>query len=105
MAVFFYDSYAVLAYIDDRLGYLAYFEQNDGCLTKLNLMEIYYRMFEVHGPQTASEAINAFSRYERDFGTEEIKRAMRLRLRLKRRGLNISNADALGYHVALQSKI
>lgn len=105
MEVFFYDSYAVLAYIDDRPEYVTYFEQNDGCLTKLNLMEIYYRMFQTHGPQAASEAINAFSKYERDFGIDEIKGAMRLRLRLKRRGLNISYADALGYHIAQLSRI
>ena len=105
MEVFFYDSYAVLAYIDDRPEYIAYFEQNDGFLTKLNLMEIYYRMFEIHGPLAATKAINAFSKYERDFTIDEIKGAMRLRLRLKRSGLNISYADALGYHIAQRSRI
>lgn len=68
-------------------------------------MENYYRMIEIHGPHAASETINVFSKYERDFGISEIKGAMRLRLRLKKRSLNISYADALGYHVALLSKI
>lgn len=105
MTFFFYDSYAVLAYIDDDPKYRAYFEENDGCLTMLNLMEIYYRMLEAHGPRAASDAIDAFSKYERDFGISEVKSAMRLRLRLKRKGFNISYADAIGYDIAIRSKI
>ncbi|MGI0079525.1 MAG: hypothetical protein ACRECH_07865 [Nitrososphaerales archaeon] len=104
--MFFYDSYAVLAYIDGHPRYGRYFEENDGILTKLNLMEIYYRMIEVHGPRAASEVISTFSKYQRDFGINDIKSAMRLRLRLKKKGsLNISYVDALGYSIALRSKI
>ena len=105
MAIFFYDSYAVLAYLDDHPKYRFYFEENDGFLTKLNLMEIYYRMFESHGSLAASRVIVAFSKYQRDFDINEIKGAMRLRLRLKKRGLNISYADALGYHLALNAGV
>ena len=105
MAIFFYDSYAVLAYIDNHPKYGFYFEENDGFLTKLNLMEIYYRMFEVHGSRAASRVVTAFSRYQRDFDISEIKGAMRLRFRLKKRGLNISYADALGYHISLKDGI
>lgn len=105
MAFFFYDSYAVLAYIGDHPKYGTYFEDNDGCLTKLNLMEIYFRMFENHGSRAASEVVNAFSKYVRDFGISEIMGSMRLRLRLKRTGLNISYAGAVGYYIALRSKI
>lgn len=105
MAVFFYDSYAVLAYLDDHPRYGFYFEENDGILTKLNLMEIYYRMFQDHGSLAASRVINAFSKYQRDFGVNEIKGAMRLRFRLKKRGLDISYADAVSYHLALRHKI
>ncbi len=105
LALFFYDSYAVLAYLDDHPRYGFYFEENDGFLTKLNLMEIYYRMFEGHGSLAASRVITAFSKYQRDFDINEMKGAMRLRFRLKKRGLNISYADALGYHLALKAGI
>ncbi|MDH2900815.1 MAG: type II toxin-antitoxin system VapC family toxin [archaeon] len=105
MAIFFYDSYAVLAYLDDHPRYGFYFEENDGFLTKLNLMEIYYRMFEGHGSHAASRVITAFSKYQKDFDINEVKGSMRLRFRLKKRGLNISYADALGYHLALKAGI
>jgi predicted nucleic acid-binding protein len=106
LTVFFYDSYAVLAYIDDQPNYRPYFEEDDGILTKLNLMEIYYRMLETHGSHAASEAINVFSKYQRNFGIAEIESAMRLRFRLmKKKGLNISYADALGYNIAMKNRI
>lgn len=58
-------------------------------------------MFEAHGSLAASRVIAAFSKYQRDFDISEIKGAMRLRFRLKKRGRNISYVDALGYHLAL----
>ena len=63
-------------------------------------------MLETHGMQAASEVISTFSKYQRDFGINDIKAAMRLRFRLKKkRNLHISYADALGYSIALRSKI
>ncbi|MDA4129434.1 MAG: hypothetical protein OK457_01565 [Thaumarchaeota archaeon] len=105
MPRFFYDSYAVLAYLSDRPKYRSYFEENDGLLTKLNLMEIYYRTFEVHGSGAASRVITVFSRYLIDFDISDIRASMRIRLRLKKKGLDVSYADALGYYIASKSKI
>ena len=100
MSKYFYDSYAVLAYISDRPGYAAYFEDNDGVLTKLNLMEIFYRSLTVHGSKAATRIIEAFSRYLIDFDLNDIKGSMKLRRELKDKGFNLSYADALGYYLA-----
>lgn len=100
MTRYFYDSYAVLAYISDRPEYRTYFENNDGVLTKLNLMEIFYRLLTAHGGRAAAQVIQAFSRYLIDFDLNDIKGSMRLRRELKDGGLNISYADALGYYLA-----
>ena len=102
---FFYDSYAVLAYLSDHPKYRPYFEENDGVLTKLNLMEIHYRTLEVHGTQAASRVVKTFAKYVVDFGIPEIEGAMKLRLKLKKSGCDVSCADALGYHIALKSDI
>jgi predicted nucleic acid-binding protein len=102
---FFYDSYAVLAYLSDNSNYAPYFEENDGILTKLNLIEIYYRTLEVYGEDAASNVVKVFSKYVIDFGNAEIAGAMKLRLELKKDGCNISYADALGYYMALKTKI
>jgi predicted nucleic acid-binding protein len=97
---FFYDSYAILAFTTGHPGYRKYFEGNDGALTKLNLLEIFYRSLEQHGYKAASDIIGTFSKYLVDFGLEEIAGAMKLRLELKREGRDLSYADALGYFVS-----
>ena len=102
---FFYDSYAVLAYLSDNPNYRVFFEENDGVLTKLNLMEIYYRTLEVHGVQAAFQVVHAFAKYVMDFGIVDIEGAMKLRLKLKKGGHDISYADAMGYYLAQKSNI
>ena len=102
---FFYDSYAVLAYISGNPKYRPYFEENDGFLTKLNLIEIYYRTLEVHGAQAASDVVKVFAKYLVDFDISDIEGSMKLRLKLKKNGFNISYADALGYYLALKSNV
>ena len=102
---FFYDSYAVLAYLSDNPNYKSFFEENDGILTKLNLMEICYRTLEVHGVQAASRVVKAFAKYVTDFGVGDIEAAMKLRSKLKKKGHNISYADAMGYHLAQKYNI
>ncbi len=102
---FFYDSYAVLAYLSDNPKYRSFFEENDGFLTKLNLMEIYYRTLEVHGAQAASQVVKGFAKYVMDFGIADIEGSMKLRLKLKKNGRDISYADALGYYLAQKSNV
>ncbi len=97
---FFYDSYAVLAYTSGHPGYKRYFEEHDGVLTKLNLLEIFYRALEEHGSKAASNIIETFSKYLIDFGLVEIADSMKLRLELKHKGRDISYADALGYSLS-----
>jgi len=97
---FFYDSYAVLAFTSGHQGYKAYFEQHDGVLTKLNLLEIFYKSLEQHGYKAASSITETFSKYLVDFGLGNIGEAMKLRLELKGKGRNVSYADALGYSLS-----
>ncbi len=82
-----------------------FFEENDGLLTKLNLMEIYYRTLEVHGAKAASQVVKVFAKYVIDFGVADIEGSMKLKLKLKKKGRNISYAAALGYYLALKNKV
>ncbi len=98
MARFFYDSYAVLAYLSDSPGYATYFEKNTGVLTRLNLMEIHYAILRGHGARPAHEVLDAYSTHEIEFSLQDIEAAMKLRHEL--RNLGLSYADALGYQIA-----
>lgn len=94
-----------MAYLSDNPNYRVFFEKNDGFLTKLNLMEIYYRTLEIHGESAASQVIEGFSKYVVNFSLSDIEGSMKLRLKLKKSGRNISYADALGYYLALKSNV
>jgi hypothetical protein len=82
------------------LAYKTYFEDHDGVLTNLNLLEIFYRSLEQFGSKAASEILETFAKYLIDFELEDIEGAMKLRLELKRGGRDISYADAVGYFIS-----
>ncbi len=97
---YFYDSYAVLAYLSDHPSYRSYFEEDDGVLTKLNLLEVHFKLLSVHGGRAARQALQAFSRYLIDFSLDDIEKGMRVRRELRDKDLNVSYADAMGYYLA-----
>ena len=68
-------------------------------------MEVCYRTLEVHGAQAASQVVKGFAKYVTDFGVADIEGAMKLRLKLKKNGCDISYADALGYYLAQKSNV
>lgn len=106
--VFFYDSYAVLAYISGEKAYATYFaddSQSSGALTKLNLMEVYFRAAKLHGHQAAKQIVDRFSRYLVDFDIDDIAGSMELREELMKKRTGLSYTDALGYYLARKMKI
>ncbi|HXW37306.1 MAG TPA: hypothetical protein VEJ36_05335 [Nitrososphaerales archaeon] len=83
-----------------RQEYRKYFEEADGVLTKLNLLEISYRTLELHGSRASSDILNAFSKYELDYSLADIADAVKMRFELRREHRDLSYADALGYHLS-----
>lgn len=102
---YFFDSYAVLAYSSGHSEYKHYFDENEGILTKLNLLEIFYRALEEYDLRVATDLTNSFYKYAVDFDSSDIFEAMLLRLGLKRKKLNLSYADALGYFLSRKMHI
>src|SRR5579872_720159 len=97
---YFFDSYAVLAYASGHSTYKQYFDENEGVLTKLNLLEVFYRSLEEYNLKVANDLLAGFYKFIVDFDGEDISGAMALRLELKQKRLNISYADALGYFLS-----
>ena len=102
---YFYDTYAVLEYLSGNRRYSSYFDEDYGFLTILNLMEIYYALLKQYGEEAAEEGYSASSKFICEFGDDDAKEAMKLRLNLQNRGLNVSYADALGYHLSMKLKV
>ena len=71
----------------------------------LNLMEIYYAVLRGFGEEAAEKAYSATGKYAVEFEDEDVKIGMRKRLELRRKSVNLSYADALGYVVSLRLKV
>ena len=59
----------------------------------------------MYGEEAASQIVQIFTKYLMEFGTTDIEGAMKLRLQLKNKSRDVSYADALGYYLALKSKV
>ena len=100
MASYYYDSYAIIEFLDKNQEYKKYFAEDSGILTALNLMEVSYSLQKHFGFKSTVEHLESFLPYLVTFDLSDIDSAMRLRLALEKKKLNISYVDALGYHLA-----
>lgn len=103
MSIFFYDSYALIEYLNNTQHFFSYFEEHTGVLSLLNLLEVYYHILNNYGVEKADFVLEKFSPLivEPSHGT--IKKAMQFRLLHKKS--NLSYADCLGYQIALERGI
>src|SRR3989344_8441961 len=104
MTVFFYDSYPIIEYINNiNPRFFSYFQEHEGILTLLNLLEVYYIVLRDLGKPQADVAFNTLYPAVVEPSKETIKRAMEFRLAHKK--LDLSYADCLGYQIALDRGI
>ncbi|HEX6067527.1 MAG TPA: PIN domain-containing protein [Nitrososphaera sp.] len=98
---YFYDSYAIIEFLDKNPRFKKYFTEHKGILTALNLMEVSYSLQKHFGMKSTDKYLTPFLSYAVTFDLQDIDAAMKLRLTLERdRKLNVSYVDALGYHLA-----
>ncbi len=103
MTVFFYDSYAVIEYLNDNSKFILYFEQHTGILTLLNVLEVYYSVFADAGKEKADVVLETLLPFVVEPTKETIKKAMKFRYEQRKKKL--SYADCLGYQIALDERI
>ncbi len=103
MTVFFYDSYAIIEYINDNPLFISYFEENTGILTFLNILEVYYSVLAEFGEEKADTVLDTLFPLIVHPTKETIKKAMKFRLTHKKNSL--SYADCLGYQIALEKGV
>ena len=102
--MYFFDSYAIIEYLRGNERFRPYFAAG-GKVTVLTLMEVYFHILSGVGSQKAEEVYNTFLPSVVELTDETIKDALQERLKLKRNGLNISYADAVGYMTAVSLNI
>jgi predicted nucleic acid-binding protein len=103
MAEYFYDSYAIIEYLRGNRRFQKYFKDPLGVTTRLNLMEVYYSLLD--NEEYADEVYSSFSTVAIEPTDAQIKKAMKKRKELRKDGLNISYADAIGYVISFDLNI
>lgn len=106
MTSYYYDSYAIIEFLDKNQKYREYFTEHQGVLTILNLMEVSYSLQKHFGFKSTVEHLEPFLPFVVNFDLSDVDAAMKLRLALERNEkLNISYVDALGYHLAKKYRV
>jgi len=103
MSEFFYDSYAIIEYINGNPAYKIYFMGNSGITTLYNIMEVYYSVLKEEGEAKAKEVLQLLSPIVVYPGMEDVEPAMKFRFSHKEKKL--SYADCLGYALARKRKL
>lgn len=96
---YFFDTYALFEIFFGNENYLKYLD-SEVVTTRLNLMEMYYHLLRDYGEEVAEKHYDETIGYSIDFTDEDIKRAMRFRLKMKKNKKGLSYVDALGYTIA-----
>ena len=96
---YFFDTYALFEIVHGSKNYKNY-KNSKIKTTKLNLMELHYRLLSLYGEKIAEKAFNSFLQYAENFTEEDIKQANKMKSKFKKQKL--SYVDCLGYVLSLR---
>lgn len=101
---YFFDTYALFEIFFGNENYLKYLD-SEVITTRLNLMEMYYHLLRDYGDEVAEKYYDETIGYSIDFTDEDIKKAMKFRLKMKKDKKGLSYVDALGYMIATKMDV
>ena len=103
MTKFFYDSYAILEFINGNPNYSKYFIKHEGVTTLYNVMEVFYITLREEGEEKAKKILNFMKSITIYPSFDDVENSMKFRLIHKKKKL--SYADCLGYTMANKNNI
>ncbi|MDP3728488.1 MAG: PIN domain-containing protein [bacterium] len=103
MNKYYYDSYAILAYINKSENYVPYFSEYVGVTSLYNIMEVYYFVLREYGYEDAQEVLTIFRSLIITPTLDDVELAMHFKL--KHRAKKLSYVDCLGYALARKLEI
>ena len=95
--IYFFDTYALFEIVHGNINYFNY-KKAEIITTKLNLMELHYRLLLLYGKSYAEKAYKKFLPFVFEISDEIIKLANEFKLKYKKRKL--SYVDCIGYILA-----
>lgn len=99
------DTCAMLGYFEGNQKYVKIIENNKFYVTIFQLMELYYISLREAGGELAEKYYETFARYKIPVYEKTLKNAMKRRLEMKGKRLDVSYVDALGYQTALENSL
>jgi predicted nucleic acid-binding protein len=103
MTRFFYDSYAIISFLDGEAKFKKYFSQDEGITSAYCIMEVHYSLLKKFPKEKAEEVIDALYSLVVNPSFEELKEAVEFRAENKKKELSYS--DSLGYIIAKKRKL
>ena len=103
MNEFYYDSYAILAYLNRSENYVPYFTSSIGMTSLYNVMEVYYFVLRDQGSEQAKKILALLRQIVITPSLEDAEQAMFFKLKHKTKKL--SYADCLGYALARRLEV
>jgi predicted nucleic acid-binding protein len=95
---YFLDTYALMEYLAGSKIYAKYFSSDHLLKTSiLNLMELYFHVLQDAGEYAAENSYIQFRQFIAPINDEDVKNAIKFRLRSRSKKLDISYTDAVGY--------
>ena len=102
MVAYFFDTYAMIELIKTNPSYAVFLEE-PVTTTKFNLAEVFYILLSEMGEEKARTEFAKFKDFEVDVTDEILIKAMKFRLKNKKKGF--SYTDCIGYIFALENKL
>jgi|SRR3989344_8668456 len=99
----FYDSYAIIEYVNGNFSYERYFKEYEGVTTLYDVMEVFYIVLREEGEEKAKDVLDLLKPIIIYPTIEDAEKAMRFKLKHKEK--KYSYADCLGYIMAKINKI
>ncbi len=96
---FFFDTYAFYEIIKENKNYEKYLSTRI-VTTKLNIFELYFGFLKNKNVDLAEISLNKYYQFAVDFDEEVIKEAAKLKNKLNKRDISIT--DCIGYELAKQ---
>lgn len=98
MSEFYYDSYAIIAYLNQSQNYVDYFIPSQGVTSFYNVLEVYYSVLREQGADDAKKVLSSLRPILVDPTFEDLEYAMHFKL--KHKSKKLSYVDCLGYALA-----
>ena len=105
MTKFFYDTYAIIEFINGNPDFKKYFLEYEGITNLYNAMEVYYIILRDQNEEKAKTALNLLKQIIVLSSISIVEDAMKFRLKHRLMKKKFSYADCLGYIISLKEKI